>query len=121
MINCTCFSLPDVFYLDEGPKGFEESLHQEAMQNWMRLYSCPKCGTLWAIDEWDKYQYQIASRVKDRSTWSSDQRIEERKQLLLRSRGGTTDETCIWSGCVQKRVKGVVYCLEHLWNTGARR
>lgn len=96
-------------------------MHQEDMQNGMRLYSCPECGILWAIDEWDKYQYQVVSRVKDRSTWSSDQRIEEGKQLLLVSRGGTSDEMCIWSGCTEKRVKGVVYCLDHLWNTGAKR
>jgi hypothetical protein len=107
MINCRCSSLPDVFCLDEGPKRFEKSLLQEDLQNWMRLYSCPKCGTLWAIDEWDKYEYPVVSRVKDRSEGSSDQRIEERKQLLLRSRGKTTDEMCIWSGCPEKRVKGL--------------
>jgi hypothetical protein len=64
---------------------------------------------------------QVVNRVTDQSSWSSELRIDERKQLLLQSRGGTTDETCIWSGCGGKRVKGVAYCLEHLWNTGARR
>lgn len=120
-MKCRCSNLPDTFYVDEGPNGFQKSLHEEDAQDWMRLCSCPKCGTLWAIDEWDKYQDQIVSRVKDRSTWADEQGTEARKQLLLRSRGGTTDETCIWSGCSGKRVKGVVYCLEHLWNTGARR
>lgn len=120
-MKCKCSNLPDAFYLDEGPRGFQKSLHEDNAQNWMRLCSCPKCGALWAIDEWDKYQDQVVTRVKDGSNWATDQSTMARKQLLLQSRGDTTDETCIWSGCSGKRVKGVVYCLEHLWNTGARR
>jgi hypothetical protein len=121
LLNCECSRLPDIFYLDEGPKGFMESLHEEDVQNWMRLFSCLKCGTLWAIDVWDKYYDPVVNRVKNHDGWASDQKIDERKNLLLRSRGGTTDKICIWSGCKGKRVKGVVYCIDHLWETGARR
>lgn len=120
-MKCKCSNLPDAFYINEAPWRFEKSLHKEDTQNWMHLYSCPKCGTLWTIDEWDKYQDQVVARVKDRANWATDQAIAARKRLLLESRGGTTDETCMWAGCHGKKVKGVAYCLEHLWDTGARR
>lgn len=120
-MKCKCSKLPDVFYLEEGPKTFEKGLHQKDMANWMRLYSCPHCGTMWAIDEWDKYQIQVVSRVINKGSWADQDTIQQRKQLLLKSRGGLTDAECIWVGCHEKQVKGVVYCLDHLWETGARK
>jgi hypothetical protein len=120
-MKCKCIELPEVFYLEEGPKKFEKNLHQEGAENWKRLYSCPSCGMLWAIDEWDKYTWQVVSRVNDKNNWSTEERTEERKQLLLNSRGGTTEEECMWSNCKGKRVKNVAYCIDHLWNTGARK
>ena len=120
-MRCRCAKLPDAFYLDEGPHGFEKKLTREDTGNWIWLGSCPKCGTLWAIDEWDKYVPQAATRVEDRNNWDGADTTEKRKQLLLKSRGGLTDEECIWAGCHQKAVKEVVYCLDHLWETGARR
>jgi hypothetical protein len=118
---CLCAKLPDVFYLDEGPRGFGKKLSREETGNWIWLGSCPECGTLWAVDEWDKYQPQVVMRVEDRANWEGTGAAGKRKRLLLTSRGGLTDKECIRAGCHQKAVKGVVYCLDHLWETGARR
>jgi len=96
-------------------------MRQLDMADWMRLFQCPDCGTLWAVDEWEKYSPQIVTRVKSREAWSQSDTIPKRKALLLESRGGLTDVKCIWAGCTGKRVNGVVYCLEHLWKTGARK
>ena len=120
-MKCQCSELPDVFYLEEGSKGFEEGLQQEDIANWMRLYSCPHCGAMWAVDEWDKYQIQVVHRVSERENWMSQDTTQQRKQLLLKSRGGLSDSECQWAGCHEKQVKGVAYCLEHLWKTGARK
>ena len=119
-MKCKCTKLADAFYLDEGLRGFEKSLAREDTGNWIWLGSCLKCGALWAVDEWDKCQHQVATRVISREGWEQTDTIELRKQLLLKSRGGTTDAECIWAGCHGKAVAGVVYCLEHLWKTGAR-
>lgn len=120
-MKCKCYSLSEVFYIDQGPNGFEKNLKQLDVENWMRLYQCPECGQLWAIDEWDKYSWQVVSKVTEIEGWADDQREKERKNLLLTERGGTTEEKCVWAGCNARAVKGVAYCLEHLWNTGARR
>ena len=120
-MKCKCQSLDDVFYIDQAPRGFEKKLRKIDTGDWMQLCECPVCGQLWAVDEWDKYSWQVVSRVSDRNAWNDSKRIEERKALLLRERGGTTDDECMWADCHEKQVKGVAYCLEHLWNTGARR
>ena len=118
---CKCADLDDVFYLDTAPKGFEKRLRQLDMADWKRLYECPECGTLWAIDEWDKYQHQVASKIETREDWSREESDQKRKELLQMSRGGTDDGECIWSGCTKPPIKGVVYCIDHLYETGARR
>jgi len=120
-MKCKCAKLPDAFYLDEGPRGFEKALTRQDTGNWTWLGTCPRCGALWAVDEHDKYQHQAVTRVTSREGCDATDTTELRKQLLLESRGGTTDAECIWVGCHGKAVAGVVYCLEHLWETGARR
>jgi hypothetical protein len=120
-MSCQCHELPDAFYLDDGPPECVKQMKQLDMANWMRLFECPQCGSLWAVDEWDKYTHQVVSRVSVREGWNLADTKAKRKALLLASRGGLTDEQCIWAGCSGRRVKGVVYCLEHLWKSGARK
>lgn len=120
-MRCQCNNVPGAFYLDEGPRSFKHHLVQLDMKNWMRLFECCECGALWAIYEWDKYQHQVAFRVERREDWASSDLEQQRKDLLLKSRGGTTAETCMWAGCPNPRVVGVVYCIDHLYAVGARK
>jgi hypothetical protein len=120
-MKCQCQSLADVFYIEDAPEGFEKNLIKKETGNWVWLGACPQCSNLWKIDAWDKYQQQFVERVQDEDNWERQDTTEQRKQLLLKSRGGLTEEECIWAGCHQKRVEGVAYCLDHLWDTGARK
>lgn len=120
-MKCQCSNLPNAFFLDEGPSNFEKALTRLEKKNWIWLGVCPNCGALWSIDECDKYQWQVATRVLDKNGWDNADTTDLRKQLLLKSRGGVTESNCNWSGCHGKAVKGVVFCLDHLWKTGTRR
>src|ERR1700757_2264858 len=104
---CKCNQFPDAFYLDEGPRNFLAGMRQLDVADWMRLYECSSCGSLWAVDEWDKYTHQVVNRVVEREGWNKLDTTPRRKGLLLASLGGVTDEKCIWAGCAGKRVKGV--------------
>jgi hypothetical protein len=99
---------------------FLASLSQLETAPWLRLAQCPRCEQLWRVDEPDKYQVQCATKIPRREGWQTLDDTSARKQLLLSVRGGTTTEPCIWAACEQPRVKGVVYCLDHLYATGAR-
>ena len=119
-MGCACATLPNALYGSDAPAGFINSLKEQAYDDWCKLCRCPECGTLWGVDEWDKFAVQVACRVGDPAHWR--QEIEQsRRALLLQSRGGLTDEVCMWKGCDRKRVKGSAYCIEHLFDSGARR
>lgn len=92
-----------------------------AIGNWIKLFRCKVCGQHWSIDEWDKYVDRVITRITDVENWESNDSTSLRKGLLLASRGGTTNEECAWAGCKGKQVKGVAFCIDHLYATGARK
>jgi hypothetical protein len=115
---CECSQLPDIVKLDDHPvvAGFDEL----ESGNWVRLVRCTICGQLWSLDEWDKYQTQFAIKAPLREGWRGFDTSLLRRRYLVQSRGGLVEEKCIWLGCEQRRVRGVVYCADHLYQTGAR-
>ena len=120
-MNCDCDKLPDAFYLDCGPADFESRLKNVEAKNWTRLCECTTCGRLWTVDEWDKYSFQVAIKINAKVNWERHDSVALRKGLLLSERGGLSDDECVWAKCSQKCVIGVVYCIDHLWDIGARR
>jgi hypothetical protein len=118
---CHCTELPAALYVDLQPSAFLESLVPVATGNWVKLYRCASCQQLWRVDEWDKYQTQMAVKVPMLEGWQAFDAKPLELQLLIESRGGLSGEPCIWAGCAKAAVKGVVYCAEHLYETGARR
>ena len=121
-MQCSCDHVPHAFFADEAPAGWRESLQRDAQGNWKTLERCPTCGRRFALDVWDKYQPQVVIRVHDVERWETEaDDVVFRKALLLRARGGHQVGTCGWADCTQPKVRGVAYCLDHLWSTGARR
>ncbi len=120
IMSCLCNSLASSFFLDEAPLGFEQQLDTIKTGDWIQLRKCPICGCLWSIDVWDKLQWQVVIKLESENDLGNDSTVI-RKELLFKARGGTSNDKCIWARCENKAIKDVVYCLEHLWETGARR
>ena len=118
-MSCECSQLPDVVKLDEDSAiGRFDELETG---DWERLVRCPRCGQLWSVDKPDGYTRSFAIKMPRREGWREFDTTPLRRQYLVQSRGGLTDENCIWLGCEQRRVRGgVVYCADHLYETGAR-
>jgi hypothetical protein len=91
---------------------------------WRELYRCRKCGIYWRIDKAGRFQTRFAWKIPEfRNDWSEVEHIDKIEALMLTKRGGTADEKCSWLGCENPRVKsgsGSVYCVHHLYATGAR-
>lgn len=117
--KCQCQELPEIVRFDDRKQHFQKMQVLEK-GDWVRLLQCLICSQLWSLDEWDKYQTQFAIKLARREGWQEFDTAALRKQYLVQSRGGVTDEPCIWSGCTGHRVRGVVYCADHLYKTGAR-
>jgi hypothetical protein len=118
-MECSCTSVPDLFKLDSYPE-FESRTEKVAIGNWVRLHRCIHCGQLWRLDEWDKYQTRFAVRIASFEGWQDFDATPLQKAILVQARGGLADARCIWSGCDKPQVKGVAYCADHLFQTGAR-
>lgn len=118
-MSCTCETLPDTIYLHEAPRGWLHQLKESATGKRVRLYCCPHCSQHWAIDEQCREEPPVATRITNSQNWhgASD---TARKALLTRARGGTTETPCIWAGCNCPTVKQTIYCIDHLYETGAR-
>lgn len=89
--------------------------------DWVELHKCKICGQHWRIDGWDQGQQRFVVKIDDTEKWQDFDITPLIKDLLLKNRGGLIDKECIWAGCKNKRVKGVVYCVDHLYETGARK
>jgi hypothetical protein len=124
-MHCSCEELPVYTYYD-AERGLSEKLRPflvpVAEANWRELFRCEICGTHWRIDIEDRLQQQFVWKVGAfREDWATVEFPEEQKALLLQSRGGLTEEKCAWLGCEKKKVKGVAFCIDHLYATGTRR
>jgi hypothetical protein len=117
---CQCSKLPNIFKLAAHPE-LEQQAPQIAVGNFVFLHRCSSCGHKWRIDAWDKYQVQFVVRVPEGTDWQTFDATELQKRFLVDSRGGLKDARCHWLGCTHQQVEGdVVYCVEHLYQTGAR-
>lgn len=123
MIKMNEEDLPQYLYYDDMPKEIKNKLirFDSNSNDWRELFKNTSTGQLWVIDVWDKYTYQIAIKINDPKDWKSEKYEDYSKDLLLQSRGGYGEGECMWMNCNKQRVKGVVYCIDHLYETGARK
>jgi hypothetical protein len=88
--------------------------------NWVQLRECGQCGQLWIVDEPDMRESGFAIKAPDRTSWKSFDTTVVRKEYLAKSRGGPSSSSCIWANCGKPALCGVVLCVDHLYETGAR-
>jgi len=124
-MHCACEELPvyTYYYSERGlSQKIRPFIASVAKSDWRELFRCEVCGTHWGIDVEDRLQQQFVWKVGAfREDWVSVEFVDVEKELLLQCRGGVTEEKCAWIGCGKKKVKGVAYCIDHLYATGARR
>lgn len=122
-MHCHCDELPEYTYYDE-IRGISQKLIPFLAKltecNWRELHVCTICETYWRIDSPDKFRPRYVWKVGlFRGDWSDIEFIDEEKRLLAQCRGGITDEKCIRANCGKPRIKGVAYCIDHLYEMGA--
>ena len=116
-------NLSSSVFFDEVSDDIKHSLIKigSISEEWMEIFENKITGQLWVIDIFDKYQPRVAIKI------GSIEEIKDinfeiiRKELLLKSRGGIDDGLCIMKDCNKNRVKGVVYCIDHLYEIGTRK
>ena len=119
-VACPCPQLGDVERVTDQSRFYDELARLDCGDR-AQLRECRQCGQLWAIDDWDKHQTQLATKVapERRRDWQARD-VAAEKAFLLRARGGETSEPCLWSRCRKPRVSRSDCCLDHLYESGAR-
>jgi len=117
-MSCLCANLANIVKT-ENHFAFFESLPILEIGNWVKLRQCSSCSQLWSIDEWDKGNISFARKCLNRTNWEEID-IEAQKLYLLQSRGIQETVTCMQAGCHKPALKGVVFCVDHLYNMGWR-
>lgn len=118
-MNCDCHDQPAIHRVGGNLRTLFPSFKHVDAALWRALLCCPTCGQLWAVDEWDKYQIQLAVKVADAEGWNASDKAL-RKAYLAQSRGGNAAAKCMWNGCEKNQLIGSAYCVDHLYATGAR-
>ncbi len=120
-MSCNCNKLNTIVDVEAAPPDFDKNLKIIKEDTWRNLKQCKTCGQLWRVDIWDRLQTQFAVKLETDKNWVAIDTIELQKDFLLNSRGGTDpNKICIWASCNLPAVKNVVYCINHLYDTGAR-
>lgn len=119
-LMCNCKEQSELVDITKNHNAFQKNLKEVALGNWVKLMECPECSQLWKVDEWDKYQTLYAVKVPVKEDWENFDSVSLIKQKMVSNRGGLTETECMWAGCNKKQVKGSAYCINHLYETGAR-
>jgi hypothetical protein len=118
-MKCGCDDQPAIRRIDGTLAALFPGFQRVDAADWRALLRCRTCGQLWAVDEWDKYQIQLAVKVNATKGWNaSDEAL--RKEYLAQLRGENAAAKCMWNGCEKNQLNGSAYCVDHLYATGAR-
>jgi hypothetical protein len=120
-LMCSCATLTTAIYVEDQPPTLLTSLDLIASGNWIRLCRCRNCGQLWRVDEADKYQTQFAFKLSNVAGWEAFDTKPVEIELLVKSRGGLSNQQCGKLGCDKRAVHGAAFCPDHLYETGTRR
>lgn len=117
---CNCKEQPTLIDISNNHSDFKSKLNELDVGNWVLLMQCPDCKQLYKVDEWDKYQTCYAVKIPSSENWEAFDSESLIKDKIVQNHGGLTNESCMWSGCDIKQVKGSAYCVNHLYSGGAR-
>lgn len=120
--NCKCNQLPRIFDSEKYPNHLRGRIEiiDKKNEGWRELGKCRECGQYWQLDKWDKLQTICAIKIDFPDNWQNYNDEPVRLELLMKSRGGLSEEECIKKNCKNKALKTLAYCLEHSYRIGLR-
>ena len=118
--KCQCKRTNEFVDITKDYPNFTKKLTPLDFEDWVKLMECGTCGQLWKVDEWDKYQTSYALKIEVRDGWKDLDMLPYIKAKMVENRGGLEKHNCIMQQCSQRAVKGSVYCVDHLYETGTR-
>jgi hypothetical protein len=88
--------------------GFEQLTHGRED---FHLFRCPSCGSFWIVD--DVTRGPMAVRAASAIEINSFDERPYRRDLMIAWHGGLTENKCLFAGCDNRTLKGIVFCVDH--------
>ena len=81
---------------------------------WAELYKCNVCGQRWKVGLWwaDRSP-PSAFKVAPGENWLHIDERALRRDYYIRRDGGLSDSTCIYEGCANRALTGILVCVDH--------
>lgn len=118
--ECYCDTYADLININEHYDDFCEAWTLVDSGARYNLHQCPHCMQLYRIDKQGFSNICYALKLDNDHDWHDFDDSEIIKAQMLQSREGVSDRDCKRDNCSDKAVNGSVYCLEHLYQSGAR-
>jgi hypothetical protein len=112
--QCNCGELEDIVNCGDNeqeefiqPKG----LHLVRRRRDAGLFVCPECSVHWQVDLGLRGPQAI--KVVEPSAWDRFDDVPFRLAYLERFNGEVGEQTCLFRGCSEFALKGIVFCVRH--------
>jgi hypothetical protein len=114
MRPCDCQHRPPFFDIHPDElrtflEGFDQLTNQRL--EIYHLYRCSACDTLWIVD--DSTRGPMAVRAANAFEIKSFDERPYRRELLIAMHGGLEESKCMFIGCNNRALKGIVFCVDH--------
>ena len=87
--------------------------------SWFELYRFRRDGSLWRLDEWDKYQERFLVQVPSQVGWANFD-CRQLQEKFLEKRRGISTERCSMKDCQRPTLNKLAYCSKHAYEIGIR-
>ncbi|MFZ6749047.1 hypothetical protein [Undibacterium sp. Ren11W] len=119
-LKCSCIQRNPLVEITDGYHSFTDTLNTIEFGNWVKLMQCSECLQYWKLDEWDKYQTLYAVKIQNKDNWEKYDGTSLIKARIIQNRGGLESVQCLWENCGLNAVRASAYCVDHLYDNGAR-
>lgn len=117
--SCSCQQQKNIVNISDWHEEFCQPKNLLASNDTHHFYQCDQCAQEWLIDKANLRNVAYAYKMESAKDWQNFDTTMLIKQQMLYNRQGYSDEMHCRK-CENAAVNGSVYCLDHLFESGAR-
>lgn len=118
--NCQCEAAGALVNITEWHSEFCQRLQVVEKTPRLELHQCATCMQFWRIDVEGLRNVAYAIQLETDAHWQQYDDSGLVKAHMLKNRGGFADRVCRLDACQDHAINGSAYCLDHLYQSGAR-
>ncbi|MFZ4620473.1 MAG: hypothetical protein ACOYNS_07935 [Bacteroidota bacterium] len=115
MNRCTCETMQTLLHAEEFQSFIGSNVMMVDSTPMSDLFRCSQCGQLWRCDRPKNLRGRLMMKLECEEDWKTHLMTSGARTRLLENMGGVSANFCLWGNCSNYRVKGLEYCIDHLY------